>query len=386
MRRRILFVYGAPLDQGGLGIQSANALRALARTADVHAVGPGPGPGSSTRRLPHVTWHVSPRSPAAALRWTPLRRHAGLGQLWADRRIGAFAAKVARTVRPDLCYTFTQVGLETLRWARAAGVHTIVESPNGHIRPFRAVYTAECARWCNSRFLGHPTPRMVTRVERELAVADRIRVSSCWSRASLVAGGVDPNRIGILQQPVDLQGFPALPMSEPGGPLRVCFVGTLDFRKGFVYLLKAARRSAPDVSLQIVGATGDRRCRQLLERERAGVDVHVAPGDPRTALARAEVFVLPTLEDGSPFAVAEAMASGRPVITTTSTGAAEWVRPFETGWIVPPANDEALAGAFRRAIDAREALGRMGVAARADTERRAGERCADAFVEWVRRC
>ena len=285
-----------------------------------------------------------------------------------------------------LCYTFTQVGLETLRWAQANGVHTVVESPNGHIRPFRGVYTTECARWCDSRFLGHPTPAMVARVEKELALADRIRVSSSWSRASLVAGGVDPDRISTLQQPVDLQAFPSLPMPAPDGPLRVCFVGTLDFRKGFVYLLKAVRRCAPHVSLHMIGATGDRCCRRLLEREREGLDVQVAPGDPRPALARAEVFVLPTLEDGSPFAVAEAMASARPVITTTSTGAAEWVRPFETGWVVPPANDEALAGAFRQALDARALLGRMGAAARADTECRAGDRCADALAEWVHGC
>ncbi len=387
--RSAAFVYGVPLGLGGLGVQAGNALRALALAADhVHAIGPGPGSDARVLRPRNVTWHVSPPSPAAVLRWTPWRRRSGLGQLWADRRTGRFAGAVVRRAKPDLCYAFTQVALETVAWAKSAGVPAIVETPNGHIRAFREVYAAETAAWCRGPYHGHPTPRMVERVEEELALADRVRVSSEWARASLSAGGVPADRLACLQQPVDLNRFqPAWPDGSTG-PLRVCFVGSLDLRKGFVYLLRAARLldARVPVHLHLVGATGDRCCRLLLEREREGLDVTVQPGDPTGALAQAEVFVLPTLEDGSPFAVAEAMASGKPVITTDSTGAAEWVRPGETGWIVKARSERQLADALETAASARARLAGMGRDARRDTERRAGPDCDRALGEWLMGC
>lgn len=388
--RSIAFVYGASIGTGGLGTQAGNALRALSRTGlHVHAIGPGPGADSSERALPNVTWHHAPHAPAARAWWRPFRRFAGVGQLMADRRIGRFAAHVVAETQPALCYTFTQVGLETLQWADAAGVPSILESPNGHLHAFREVYVTETARLCGQPHWGHPTRRMVSRVTHELALARRIRVSSQWAGASLVAGGVPAARITCLQQSVDLARYRGRPIQGPQtGPLRVCCVGSLDMRKGFVYLLRAARRlgTRVPVSLRFVGATGDRCSRTLLERERAGLDVVVQPGDPRDALADAELFALPTLEDGSPFAVAEAMACARAVVTTTSTGAAEWVRPGATGWLVPPASAEQLADALAKAMDVRSRLQEMGDQARADTERRAGPGCDEAVRDWVMAC
>jgi glycosyltransferase involved in cell wall biosynthesis len=380
--RRYAFVYGVHAGVGGLGVQVENALRALCLGGDeVHAI--GPGPGALREWTGRITWHVPPRLPPLLGRWSPLRRRAGAVQELSDRWIGRFAARRLASIAPDLCYAFTQVGLETLRWAAAKGIPSVLESPNGHLRDFRQVYVDETRRWCGGAYHGHPTARMVARVEREYSVAGAIRVSSEWTRRTLAARlpGQTP---AVLQQPIDVDRFQCIDRAAPSdGRLQVCFVGSLDLRKGFVYLLRAARRAGGTVRLDLVGGTGDRCCRRLLERERRGVDVRVAPGDPREALARADLFVLPTLEDGSPFAVAEAMSSGLPVITTTSTGAAEWVRPGETGWVVEPASEaslsEALIEALRRAPD----LPGMGRQARLDTERRV-RGCDEALSAWVR--
>src|SRR6185295_8709712 len=72
--------------------------------------------------------------------------------------------------------------------------------------------------------------------------------------------------------------------------------------------------------------------------------------DVPEVLAELDVVVLPTVLDfeGTPLAVIEAMAAGRPVVATDVGGVAEVVRNGETGLLVPPRDDEALA----RAIDA----------------------------------
>lgn len=382
------FVYGAQAGAGGLGIQSANALASIAAgRAQVHAFGPGrvaawPLPEDDS----NIRWHESPQFISAwSTRYTPLRWQHGERQFKQDSKLGSWAAAGAEQVQPTLCYVFTQVGLETLRWAKRSGVATVLESPNGHIRNFREVYEEESLRWCGTSFHGHPSLRMVERVEEEYLTADRIRVSSEWSKLSIAAGGVPPEKIHVLPQPVNLTRFhPSEEFKKQDGPLRVCFVGSLDLRKGFVYLLRAIKKvGAHHISLEIAGATGDRASRALMARESEGLTITCAPGDPIPVYHRAELFALPTLEDGSPFAVAEAKACGLPVIVTSSCGSAEQVRQGETGWVVPAADEHALACALEEALDRRKDLCSMGDRARDDVERDAGPACFTNVQNWL---
>ena len=380
-----MLIHGVPGGIGGLGVQSANAAAALASVASgVHAFGPGPVPASTNG---NIHWH---QAPAPSSLWSPQytwrRWYQGRAQFERDARLGRWAAAGIAQLRPRLCYTFTQVGLETLKWSRSNGVPSSLESPNGHIRNFRSVYESESDRWCRSRYRGHPAAAMVERVEEEYDLADRIRVSSQWSKDSLIARGLPPNKISVIQQPVDLERFrPAPHPPKPTGPLRICFVGSLDLRKGFVYLLRALRLLPPDAaSLEIVGATGSRCCARLFTEESQELSVTSSVGDPLPAYQRAEIFVLPTLEDGSPFAVAEAMACALPVIVTSSCGSAEWVEEGRSGWVVPSRNPEAIAAVLERAIERRSELRAMGNAARKDTEERAGSSCFSSFSNWFR--
>ena len=106
--------------------------------------------------------------------------------------------------------------------------------------------------------------------------------------------------------------------------------------------------------------------------------------EPADAMRALDVVVHASTQ-AEPFGlvIAEAMACARPVLTTTSTGAAEWVRPGETGWLVPPRSTADLAAALASAVEARPRLRQMGEMARAEVERRAGPHCDQAVAEWV---
>jgi len=385
-RRRAAVIYGVPLGPGGLAVQSANAIAALAAPGvELFALGPSTRPQRHVPETPPVHWCYLPH---AGRRWRSLpglRSCQGTARFKDDVRLGRWAARELARIEPELCYAFTQVALESLRWARSRGTPSVLESPNGHLRNFREVYVSEHARWCGGAYRGHPTAGMVERVEEEYELADRIRVSSEWARESLINGGVPASKITVLQQPVDLRRFTPAPAQSPSqGPLRVVFVGTLDLRKGFVYLLRAVRRLKGRVSLELVGGTADRCTKRLLAREASGLDVSVAPGDPLPAYHRAELSVLPTLEDGSPFAVAEATACGLPVVVTRCCGAREWIENGRSGWIVPPRDVDALTDALADAVRRRKELWRMGRAARDAAERRADARvCNPLTAHWV---
>ena len=72
--------------------------------------------------------------------------------------------------------------------------------------------------------------------------------------------------------------------------------------------------------------------------------------DVRPELTKALVYVLPSYREGTPRTVLEAMAMGRPVITTDAPGCRETVRHDWNGWLVPPRDSQQLASAMERFI------------------------------------
>ena len=369
-RPLVAFVHPTAVGAGGLGRLAEDAIRSLvSRGAAVHAFGP-PTPAAVRASLgPGVTWHVAPVTmPFWATRITWLRWYTGQRVLLHSKRLGRWAAREVAAVRPTLCYAFAEVALETLRWARAHGVPTILDNPTGDVRHFRAANVDSTRRWGGRWFRGHPTPSMLQRSTAEYALADRIRVASTFSRASMIANGVDAAKVHVVAYPIETSRFD-VPASRPApaGPLRVCTVGTLTPAKGFPVLLDAARKVGTDrVELRFVGGTDSRMAHDLLTRLSAGMRVTAgAVDDIREAYRGAELFVLPTLHDGYGFVVAEAMASGLPVIVTRTCGAADLVEPGRTGWIVDEGSVEALADALSHALRRRSELPAMGDAARA---------------------
>ena len=83
----------------------------------------------------------------------------------------------------------------------------------------------------------------------------------------------------------------------------------------------------------------------------------------------ADLFVHPTLYEGSSLVTLEAMAHRRAVVATTAGGLTDKVRPGTNGWLVPPGDASALAAAISGALGRPELLPAMGLAGRAIVER-----------------
>lgn len=129
-------------------------------------------------------------------------------------------------------------------------------------------------------------------------------------------------------------------------------VARLHRQKGLIYLIKAAKKIAhvfPEMQILIVG---DGPIRKKLERKarRLGLERRILflgeRKDIPTLLSLMDVFVLPSLWEGLPFALIEAAALGKPVVTTDVDGIRELIRDGETGVLVPPKNAERLAQAI----------------------------------------
>ena len=347
---------------------AATALDDLARSPlRIEAYGPG-----------FETWPLPTPTPDVGWRTLHAPRAAWAGQLthrrWLQGRhifltnVETGRAAVAAISKSDgsVCYAFSGVALETLRWARTRGTPAGLESATGHIRHFYEVGVREHERWNRAPRVEHPALASVEREEEEYGLADWVRVSSRWAQESFVRRGLPPHRVRLIPQTINTDRF-TLPVRERvhEGPLRLCYVGIVSLVKGFPYLLDAMKRfGAEHVMLEIAGSTGTRSARILFDRLRRGLLIAMLPQDPVPVYHRAELLVFPSLHDGFGFVVAEAMACGLPVIVTRSAGASEWVSP-DCGWIVPPADSDALTAALTDAMSRRDELTEMGRRARA---------------------
>jgi glycosyltransferase involved in cell wall biosynthesis len=138
--------------------------------------------------------------------------------------------------------------------------------------------------------------------------------------------------------------------------------------KGIVEYAEAARRLKPrypTARFQLVGphdANPSAISRQQLEawRSEGIIEYSGATDDVRSFLAGAGVFVLPSYREGTPMSVLEAMATGRPIVTTDVPGCRETVVPGENGFLVPAKDVAALAAAMERFIVAPELIPKMG--------------------------
>jgi glycosyltransferase involved in cell wall biosynthesis len=151
-------------------------------------------------------------------------------------------------------------------------------------------------------------------------------------------------------------------------------VARLHPQKGHIYLLEAVADLIgrhPRLRVLLIGEGNDRgelgnRITDMgLEKVvRLLGDRHDVP----ELLAISDLFVLPSLWEGMPNAVLEAMAARLPVVATAVDGTAEVVVHGETGWLVPPADSAALARAVEEALTDVERRRKLGVAGRRRVE------------------
>ena len=169
---------------------------------------------------------------------------------------------------------------------------------------------------------------------------------------------------------VNLDAFPAAPM--PADP-SFLMVSRLLGSKGVMEYLQAAalvRQSHPHARFALVGQYED-TMQDALSREAIDhyfetgiVARHGETDDVRPFYRDCGVYVLPSYREGTPRTVLEAMATGRPVITTDTNGCRDTVQEGVNGFLVPPRDARALAERMSWCLQHPDQLAAMGEASR----------------------
>lgn len=286
--------------------------------------------------------------------------------------------------RPDVVHAHTyKAGVLATVAGRLAGVPGVIFTPHGHIfSPGAAIpgvpggLRLEALRW-------------VTRAAQ--GCADRITALSEPDLAQQVALRLSPaSKYVVVRNGIEVERF-ARPRERlfPGTPV-IGAVGRFSEEKGHRFLIEAmsrVRRRLPEARLVLVGYGA------LLESLRGSAAAlglgsavtFAGERDSAEMLPSFDLFVQPSLYESQGLALLEAMAAGIPAIATAVGGVGDVVQEGQTGFLVPPADPDALAQAIVRLWNSpEEARGVAGRAAARVREAFSSQRMLESYASLYR--
>jgi len=246
----------------------------------------------------------------------------------------ALAPDVISSHQPEYAVPALRMGLPVL--------HTIHGFPSREFWTRRGAFTRMATLWEVQQ------ERQTLQLATDLVAISDMVVQRYRDRTSA--------RFHRIDNPVSPIFFPPAPDPEPG---RVLLVGNMTPRKGIEVAIRTVERLRPEfphLRLTIVGrnsdpAYGDEM--RTLARPLGDAIAFVGPTDQsgiRALLERSQALLLTSFEEHAPVIVAEAMATGRPVVATRVGALDGMIRPGETGYLAPAGDVESLAEGLARLL------------------------------------
>ncbi len=256
--------------------------------------------------------------------------------------------------KPDIVHTHSsKAGILGRMAAKINFVPHIIHTPHGHV--FYGHFgplVSKIFMWVE-RIFSRITDRMVALTDGEMD--DYINLSVCSPQKLLkIHSGVDVNQFkqsnGNMVEKRRSLGL------DQNGKI-VGFVGWLLPIKGPGYLLKAMDyvwQEYPDTALVFVGKGDldmDLRAQALKVSANGRVKFLGWREDIDEIMPVFDMLVLPSLNEGMGRVLVEAMAAGKPVVASRTGGIPDLVWHGETGYLVPPADEKALADGIKKLLD-----------------------------------
>ena len=184
-----------------------------------------------------------------------------------------------------------------------------------------------------------------------------IALTSFWRDFYISSLGLDPDRVFILPNPTELP--PQVPKRVNSSKIKIVFLGRLCQRKGTFDLIRAfgnLPERLRNCSELILAGDGDiEQCQLLASRLNLARQVSflglIDTQERDSLLAKADIYVLPTYNEGLPLALLEAMAWGLPVITTPVSGIPDIVEDNKNGLLANPGDIQKLSEALQLLIE-----------------------------------
>jgi len=195
-------------------------------------------------------------------------------------------------------------------------------------------------------------------------------------RRDLIRRGCDENKIFVNYAGIELGNFSFRKRSPKKGKMRVLMCGRLFWKKGFDDGIKAfsmALSKHPNLEMRILGDGEMRgRLKKMIGKMGLGGKIKMAgklpPDSIPLEMDEADIMLVPSVEEGLPNVIKEALASGLPVISTNVGGIPELIEDGVNGFLVDPENASQMAEKLICLIEGPELWGRFADEGRAAVE------------------
>ncbi|WP_437720140.1 glycosyltransferase [Sorangium sp. So ce861] len=222
-----------------------------------------------------------------------------------------------------------------------------------------------------------------------------VAVSQPTAAAVLGRREVDPPKLHVVTNGIDLSRFAPDPAARarvraelaiPQGAFVVGTVGRLSPVKNHALLVRAAARALPRSGRLLLVGDGPERGRLVALARELGMSDHALFAGERhdvpALLAALDVFALPSLSEGLPLALLEAMAAGLPAVATDVGGVSTALVDGETGFLVPSGEVAPLAARLAELLADPALAAQMGRRGRAIALRRySAARMAERYMD-----
>ncbi|MDB9451313.1 glycosyltransferase family 4 protein [Dolichospermum circinale] len=245
----------------------------------------------------------------------------------------------------NIIYGFNGASLELFQFAKQKGIRCILDQTLAERSLVHQLLLEEenlWQGWSNSPFnVSDSNLALAQREQQEQDLADHIICGSQFVKDSLIARGVDDSKISVIalgrikESQSSQENSRRISAKERGDGLRILFAGEVGLRKGIPYLLDALKQLQGKVpfSCKIAGGIGIKP-EYVADYSDVCDFLGRVPRSQMLELYRwADVFVLPSICEGSAMVTYEALNWGLPVITTHNAGSI--IRDSIDGYIVP---------------------------------------------------
>ncbi|KAF3889673.1 MULTISPECIES: glycosyltransferase family 4 protein [Nostocales] len=216
--------------------------------------------------------------------------------------------------------------------------------------------------------INKPSNWMIDREEREYQLADIIICLSTFAKQSFLEQNVEADKLKVLPLGAQLEKFrPSEQVIEAryqrilsGKCLNVLMVSNFSFQKGIYDLVNIACNTNYFISLKFIGFITNEAINfkknisnsiQFISKQ--------AQFDLPMFYADADVFIFPTIQDGYAMVLAQAQASGLPILTTTNCSSLDIIVEGQTGWVLPIRSPERFIERLKWCHEHRQELAQM---------------------------
>jgi glycosyltransferase involved in cell wall biosynthesis len=289
---------------------------------------------------------------------------------WTHPMFSRWALRHLRRERWDVIHAWSGVAEEIYRDVLLQGSVKLVLRGSAHICTQAAILAEEQKRV--SIPIDRPTPWMIDREQREYALTHRIVVLSTFAYNSFRNHGVPDSKLHLLPLGTETSAFrPTAGIVAArrgrilsGEPLHVLYVGNTSFQKGLTDFRRIIEESSGRFLFRFVGhVTPEAKRTVLVLRKRAEFVKRKPQRELPLDYAWADVFLFPTIQDGYAVVLAQASASGLPILATTNCCGPDLIQEGRTGWVLPIRDPQAFLARLNWCDSHRDQLAAMVTAA-----------------------